>query len=138
MGQTEHSAHSGHSGHIGRQISALRDKLGITQGEVAEMIGISRASLSHYETGRRQPDYDTLQRFAMFFNVTVDYLMGRYGEHRLESDRELEFATSLELSDDRILEEYTLTVDGRELTPEEARRFIAFIRAVRSLGGEQA
>jgi Na+/phosphate symporter len=44
-----------------------------------------------------------------------------------------QFKECLNQADERILETYTLTVDGRELSEEEARRFIAFIRAERSI-----
>ncbi|WP_274364323.1 helix-turn-helix domain-containing protein [Paenibacillus thermotolerans] len=118
----------------GERISALREKLKLTQGELAKQLDITRASLSHYENNRRVPDYDTLRKFADFFNVSVDYLVGREEQPNQTTDAVVkEFTESLELSDDKLLEKFTLTVDGRELTPEEARRFIAFIRAERSL-----
>ncbi len=44
-----------------------------------------------------------------------------------------EFVDSLELSDREILNKFDLTIDGKKLTPEEAMRFIAFIRAERSI-----
>jgi transcriptional regulator with XRE-family HTH domain len=118
-------------GSISKQLLHLRKQMNVTQEEVAGPIGISRAALSHYETGRREPDYDTLQRFANFFNVSVDFLMGRDEENTAVAGvRSME--TSLELPDDRLFEEYHLTIDGRRLTQEETKRFIAFIRAERS------
>ncbi|MCR8631363.1 hypothetical protein [Paenibacillus radicis (ex Xue et al. 2023)] len=42
------------------------------------------------------------------------------------------FVKRLAFSDDHLLEEFTLTLDGRELSHEDARKFIAFIRAERS------
>ncbi|MDF2964292.1 MAG: hypothetical protein K0S39_6027 [Paenibacillus sp.] len=41
------------------------------------------------------------------------------------------FEKRLALSDDRILEEFSLTLEGRELSKEEAMKFLAFIRAER-------
>jgi hypothetical protein len=43
------------------------------------------------------------------------------------------FVDRLELSDEEILSKFALTVDGRQLSPEEARRFIAFVRAERAM-----
>lgn len=37
---------------------------------------ITRSSLSQYEIGNRQPDYETLKKIADFFEVTTDYLLG--------------------------------------------------------------
>lgn len=44
-----------------------------------------------------------------------------------------DFLDHLELSDGAILEKFKLVIDGRELTEEEAKRFIAFVRAERSV-----
>ena len=69
---------------------------------------------------------------ADLFEVSVDYLIGRTEETDISDDIR-QFDNHLELSDESILEKYTFTIDGRELSPEEARRFIAFIRAERSM-----
>lgn len=56
-------------------LKELRGKL--TQEEVAKQIGLSRARYSHYENGRSEPDNEMLQKLANYFNVSVDYLLGR-------------------------------------------------------------
>lgn len=118
----------------GDRIALLREKHALTQEDLANKLGISRASLSHYETSRREPDYETINKIANFFKVSVDYLLGRTDKPDQSLDQDVrEFVDSLELSDDKILEKFALTVDGNKLTPEEARRFIAFVRAERSL-----
>lgn len=118
----------------GDKIAALRDKRGLTQEDLASKIGISRASLSHYEKNRREPDYTTLTKLADFFHVSVDYLLGRTEDPAGAADLAVhDFAENLELSDEQLLEKFAFTVDGRKLTPEESRRFIAFIRAERSM-----
>ncbi|MBD0379770.1 helix-turn-helix domain-containing protein [Paenibacillus sedimenti] len=118
----------------GDRIALLREKHALTQEELAHKLGISRASLSHYETSRREPDYDTIAKIASFFHVTIDYLLGRTNKSDIVLDQDVrEFVDQLELSDDAILEKFSLTVDGNKLTPEEAKRFIAFVRAERSL-----
>lgn len=118
----------------GERIAALREMRKMTQEELALQLQISRAVLSHYEKNRRKPNYNTLRKIADFFHVSVDYLLGRDEDPLHASKDEIqEFADSLELSDDHILEKFTLTIDGKELTSEEAKRFIAFIRAERSM-----
>lgn len=122
----------------GNRIARLRAEKGLTQGELAEKVSISRASLSHYENDRREPDLDVLAKLADYFGVTLDYLMGRTNEPGRSLDPEVkEFVESLELADESIIQKFQLTVDGRELTPGEARRFIAFIRAERQMRGEE-
>jgi len=116
----------------GQRISYLRESHQMTQTELARRLGITRASLSHYETGRRVPDFDTLSKMADLFDVSVDYIIGRT-EKPAAPPEIREFDEHLELSDEKILKKFTFTIDGRELSPEEARRFIAFIRAERSM-----
>lgn len=55
----------------------LRTASGLTQAELAEKIGISRSTIGMYETGAREPDFETLEIIADFFNVDIDYLLGR-------------------------------------------------------------
>lgn len=55
----------------------LRLSSGLTQVEIAEKLGISRSTIGMYETGAREPDFDTLEKIADFFNVDIDYLLGR-------------------------------------------------------------
>ncbi|MCP3773451.1 helix-turn-helix domain-containing protein [Paenibacillus sp. MZ04-78.2] len=120
-------------GQIGNRIAALREKQGLTQEELSFKLDISRASLSHYEKNRREPDYDTLVKIANHFKVSIDYLLGRTQDPEMVLDQQVrQFVDSLELSDERILQHFALTIDGKQLTPEEAKRFIAFVRAERS------
>lgn len=58
------------------RISAERKKLGLSQEELAEKIGVSQKSISKYERGTRRPTYETLVSMANLFGVTVDYLLG--------------------------------------------------------------
>ena len=118
----------------GNRIFSLRTSKGLTQEQLAGSLQISRAALSHYEQDRREPDYETLKKIADYFEVTVDYLIGRTNNNKAELDREVrEFVDDLELSDEAILQKFRLKVDGRDLTIEEAKRFIAFVRAERSM-----
>lgn len=55
----------------------LRIASGYTQQTIADKLGISRSTIGMYETGAREPDYDTLEAIADLFNVDIDYLLGR-------------------------------------------------------------
>lgn len=60
-----------------RLITLLRkEKLGISQKEAAENLGISQALLSHYEKGIRECGLDFVIKCAKFYNVSCDYLLG--------------------------------------------------------------
>lgn len=116
------------------RIALLRTSRHYTQDELSSLLGISRAALSHYEKGRREPDYETLIKIADLFKVSLDYIMGRTEDPTVHLSEEARaFSDGLELSDEQIMEKFSLTIDGRKLTPEESKRFIAFVRAERAM-----
>lgn len=49
----------------------------LTQSEFAKKIDVARTTYAMYEQGNREPDYETLQRIADYYDVTIDYLLGR-------------------------------------------------------------
>ncbi|NLD19007.1 MAG: helix-turn-helix transcriptional regulator [Clostridiales bacterium] len=61
---------------ISKTIAAKRHEKGITQDELASFMGVSKASVSKWETGQSYPDIVLLPRLASFFNISVDTLMG--------------------------------------------------------------
>lgn len=76
---------------IGSNIKKHRERLGIQQKEFAKKIGVSNVVLSRYESDERKPDYDTLQKIADYFEVTVDNLLGREEKKMPSQDNEDEF-----------------------------------------------
>jgi len=61
---------------IARAVLAKRKEKGITQDELANYIGVSKASVSKWETEQSYPDIVLLPRLAAFFNISIDELMG--------------------------------------------------------------
>lgn len=59
------------------RLKECRKMSGKTQVEIAQLIGITRAAYSNIENGRREPDFASLNTLADYFDVTVDYLLGR-------------------------------------------------------------
>ncbi|MEA4832386.1 MAG: helix-turn-helix transcriptional regulator [Oscillospiraceae bacterium] len=62
-----------------RMIS-LRKGRGLSQYEFSRAINISRSTISGYETEGKEPNYETLCRFADFYGVSTDYLLGKSDE----------------------------------------------------------
>lgn len=58
-------------------LRALRTSQGLTQEELAKRLKISRSTIGMYEKGAREPDFETLELIADFFNVDINYLLGR-------------------------------------------------------------
>lgn len=63
-------------------IKRLRIERGITQEQLASMLKISRSTIGMYETGSREPDFETCEAIADIFNVDMDYLLGRSNVER--------------------------------------------------------
>lgn len=61
----------------GDRLKELRLNRGWPQDDTAAKLGITPATLSRFENGKRQPDPSTLVLLADTFSVTVDYLLGR-------------------------------------------------------------
>jgi transcriptional regulator with XRE-family HTH domain len=61
---------------IAKKITTKRKEKGITQDELASYIGISKASVSKWETGQSYPDITFLPQLAAYFNISMDELFG--------------------------------------------------------------
>ena len=59
------------------RIREAREKAGMTQAQLAEILGINNVTLSGYETGKHDPKSDTLVQIALACGVTTDFLLGR-------------------------------------------------------------
>jgi transcriptional regulator with XRE-family HTH domain len=60
------------------KLARLRKRNGLTQADMAAYLQISRQAYSTYETGKHEMDMRTLCKLAEYFNVSIDYLFGRY------------------------------------------------------------
>jgi HTH-type transcriptional regulator, competence development regulator len=59
------------------RLKTLRLQKKLTHQDMANFLGITRQGYSKYENGQSQPDIETINKLAQFFNVTTDYLLGR-------------------------------------------------------------
>ena len=59
------------------RIKELRKSRNISQLKMAMDLNMNQNSISRYENGQRQADYQTLIAFANYFNVSIDYLLER-------------------------------------------------------------
>lgn len=57
------------------KLKDLRQQKGLTQQETAKKLNMRRSTYGMYETGKREPSFDTLTTFADFFNVDMNTLM---------------------------------------------------------------
>lgn len=57
------------------RLKHLRQSRSLTQEQVSRIVGLSRSAIASYETGSREPDYDTLKLLADYYNVSMDFLL---------------------------------------------------------------
>lgn len=73
------------------RLKSLRKEAGLTQKELAEQLGIKQPTYTQWELGRRSPSSETLEKFANFFNVSTDYLLGN-SDYKTTIDQDIEEA----------------------------------------------
>lgn len=71
------------------KLKTLRKQKGLTQTKFAKDFNIATGTIGMWETGKRQPDYNTLVKIAKYFDVSINYLL----EERAEPE-ELQIARS--------------------------------------------
>ncbi len=59
------------------RLKNLRERRRFYQREIAESLGITTRAYQFYESGRSEPNIQTLIALADYFNVSIDYLVGR-------------------------------------------------------------
>ncbi len=114
-------------------LKSLRKANGLTQDELAKILKISRSTIGMYENGSREPDYETLEAIADYFNVDIDYLLGRTNkttiipEHYYLNDETRQIAQ--EAFENPELR--TLFKVARDIPPERLRAHIEFMRTLK-------
>lgn len=59
------------------RLKELRTDKGLSQGELAKIVGVKQQTIGGWEVGRTEPDHQITCMLADFFGVTTDYLLGR-------------------------------------------------------------
>ncbi len=94
----------------------LRKERHLTQGQMAEKLGVSRPSYTCYELGNSSPTVATLCKMADFFNVNLDYLLGRSEDPTMNAADPKDAA-----------QEVALIEKLRRLPPEKRNKFCDMI-----------
>ncbi|MEN8905737.1 MAG: helix-turn-helix transcriptional regulator [Clostridiales bacterium] len=61
---------------FGDQLKDLRIENNLTQKDIAEKFNTGKSTISNYETNNRLPDINVIAKYAEFFGVSIDYMMG--------------------------------------------------------------
>ena len=63
---------------ISKILKEERKKRGYTQEEISKILNITRNAYTMYETNKSMPTIETIVKLAEYYNVSTDYLLGRY------------------------------------------------------------
>ena len=67
---------------FGETLRKLRHEHKLTQSQLGQAIGVSYSTISMYERGEREPDFETTEAIADYFNVSMDSLLGTSSKSR--------------------------------------------------------
>lgn len=59
------------------RLKAMRADKGITQVQLAAELGVSKGTVAMWETGKREPSFDTVCTLSDFFDRRIDYILGQ-------------------------------------------------------------
>ena len=88
-------------------------------------MGVSKSTISQWESDTNEPSVDSLIKLANLFTVTVDYLLGRYNE-----EQNFSYDTR-ELTPEDLMEKYHFKIGDQETTREEIVEMVNYIKARR-------
>lgn len=93
------------------RLKTLRKEAKLTQLDMAKQFGTSQPSYQAWESGKRNPNGESLKKIAEFFNVSIDYLLG---ETDIKNSSEL-----TETDIEQILTNDVISYDGKPMTEHD-------------------
>ena len=81
---------------VAERLRRLRESVKLSQMKMAEVVGVKQSSLNRYELNQASPTFETLLRYADYFDVSLDYIFGRTDNPR---GRLYEYKPQVEQSD---------------------------------------
>lgn len=106
----------------------LRNREGLSQAELADKLGLGKSTVSMYEVGKREPDFETLESIADFFNVDMNFLLGKNDSENkptLTRKDERDIEKILEQTREQLTSQEGLMFDGDPASPEAVESILA-------------
>lgn len=124
----------------GMRLITLRLEKNITQKELADALGIDKTLISQYEGEIIKPDYETVERLAQYFGVTLEYLCGNV-EMKVEAappvtEYTKEEPATVASKDINLRPEYISIAEEMQnsgIEPEDIRNFIEMIKRYKKI-----
>lgn len=109
-----------------KNLKLLRKQHKLSQKEIGNIFHASQNTVSQWENGTRKPSYDVIQTIADYFNVSIDYLLGREEEQlpELNNKDQKEIQKILDDTKEQLLSQDGLMFDGVPATEEDVQKII--------------
>jgi len=104
---------------LGQRLKKLREERGLTAEELAHELQLLKTVVWGFEMDKKEPTASQLLKYAEFFGVSVDYLMGRNESVLSESTQSREILKRV------------LNIPGEAITDEEITEAVTYIKAKR-------
>lgn len=101
---------------VGSRIREYRLKRGLTQGQIAEKLGMTEANFSSYERGKSIPPGDKLKQIAELLDVSTDYLLGQTDDPSIHREEYLPEVRAIQRA-------------AKNMTPKDRERMLNMIKA---------
>lgn len=102
------------------RLKELRNELKLSQDELADRLKVTRSCIGNYEQGTRQPNYEDLEKIADFFNVDIEYLLGKTNVKRKSSIEVLTPEETMLIN----------TVRTSNMNPADIKHIIKYIQCI--------
>ena len=114
---------------FGERLRELREFKNLNQPELAKTVSVAKQTVSNWENDNRFPDKDMLIKLADFFDVTIDYLIGR-------TDIKTALVVTHEVSGNEIKLEVNAKAYPNGMTYEEVLKVLEAYEKLKSVGFE--
>jgi transcriptional regulator with XRE-family HTH domain len=102
---------------VGKQLKKARERKGLSQLEVMDKTNINNRTLSRYENGGAEPDYNTLRTLAKLYGVPVSYFFEEY-----------DVDITIDLED--LLEDKNVTWGDKPLNEEDKKKALEILKII--------
>ena len=98
------------------RLKELRNQKNMTQDELGKVLNVSGKTIGTWERDSRQPNIETINTLANYFNVSTDYLLGRKENSKTKNDDKQVDLTGIGQKED---EEKIFSYEGKEIPKQD-------------------
>lgn len=98
------------------RLKELRNQKNMTQDELGKILNVSGKTIGTWERDSRQPNIETINALANYFNVSTDYLLGRKEDSKTTNDDKQVDLTGIGQKED---EEKIFSYEGKEIPKQD-------------------